>query len=80
MRVRVLHPDGHTRLPGHVRGHRGVVLLAHPAFVFPDANAHGRKDDPQYVYAVQFRARDLWGEGDHVVMVDLFEPYLEQAA
>ena len=41
---------------------------------------HGRKDDPQYVYAVQFLARDLWGEGDHVVMVDLFEPYLEQAA
>ena len=80
VRVRDLHQVGHTRLPGYVRGHRGTVLLVHHVFVFPDTNAHGRGDDPQHVYAVQFRARDLWGAGDHVVTVDLFESYLEPAA
>jgi len=79
VRVRDLHPTGHTRLPGFVRGHRGVVAIVHPAFVYPDSNAHGRGEDPQYVYSVCFRARDLWGESDHVVHVDLFEPYLEAA-
>jgi len=79
VRARDIHPVGHTRLPRYVRGHRGVVTLAHPAFVFPDTHAHGRGDDPQYVYAVEFSAADLWGDGDHVVSVDLFEPYLEAA-
>ncbi len=79
VRARDIHPVGHTRLPRYVRGHRGVVTRAYPAFVFPDTHAHGRGDDPQYVYAVQFLAGDLWGEGDHTVSVDLFEPYLEAA-
>jgi nitrile hydratase beta subunit len=79
VRARDIHPVGHTRLPRYVRGHEGVVTHSHPAFVFPDTNAHGRGEDPQYVYAVQFRAADLWGDGDHVVSVDLFEPYLEAA-
>lgn len=76
VRVRDLHPVGHTRAPRYARGHCGVVTILHPAFVFPDTNAHGQGEDPQYVYAVQFRAQDLWGAGDHVVSVDLFEPYL----
>jgi nitrile hydratase len=45
--------------------------------VFPDSNAHGWGEDPQYVYAVRFAARDLWGDGDHFVHVDIFEPHLE---
>jgi nitrile hydratase len=45
--------------------------------VFPDCDAHGWGEDPQYAYAVEFRAVDLWGDGDHVVMVDVFEPHLE---
>ncbi len=77
VRARDIHPVGHTRLPGYVRGHRGVVTHAYPAFVFPDSRAHGDGDDPQYAYAVQFSASDLWGDGDHTVSVDLFEPYLE---
>jgi hypothetical protein len=28
---------------------------------------------------VQFAAGDLWGDGDHAVSIDLFEPYLEAA-
>ncbi len=79
VRTRDLHPHGHTRLPGYVRGHRGVVTHAYPAFVYPDTHAHGLGDDPQYVYAVEFSAAELWGAGDHAVSVDLFEPYLEAA-
>ncbi len=77
--ARDIHPRGHTRLPRYVRGHRGTVDRVHPAFVFPDTNAHGRGEEPQYVYAVHFTAADLWGSGDHTVSVDLFEPYLEAA-
>lgn len=79
VRARDIHPTGHTRLPRYVRGHRGLITDRYPAFVFPDTHAHGRGDDPQYVYAVQFAAADLWGAGDHTVNVDMFEPYLEAA-
>ena len=80
VRARTVHPAGHTRLPRYVRGRRGVVHRVHPAFVFPDANAHGRGEDPQYLYTVRFSAAELWGadaERDAAVHVDLFEPYLE---
>lgn len=77
VRTLELHPTGHTRLPGYVRGSCGVVALVHPSFVFPDTNAHGLGAKPQHVYAVKFRAADLWGAGDHMVHVDLFEDYLE---
>src|SRR5512143_1886927 len=42
-----LHPAGHTRLPRYVRGKCGAVHRVHPAFVFPDANAHGAGERPQ---------------------------------
>ena len=74
--VAELHADGHTRLPRYVRGRRGRVRLAHPAFVFPDRAAHGWGEAPQYAYTVEFAARDLWGRGEHVVLVDIFEPHL----
>jgi nitrile hydratase len=77
VRARNLHPAGHTRLPRYVRGHCGVIATVHPAFVFPDSNAHGRGEDPQHLYGVRFHASDLWGVGDHLVSVDLFEPYLD---
>jgi nitrile hydratase len=78
------HPTGHTRLPRYVRGRRGEVALVQPAsWVLPDANAHGRGEEPQPVYAVRFAARELWGESADpgaFVHVDLFESYLEPAA
>jgi nitrile hydratase subunit beta len=77
VRAADVHPHGHTRLPRFVRGKAGRVQIVHPAFVFPDTNAHGLGEDPHYVYAVEFAARDLWGEGDHTVHVDIFEPHLE---
>ena len=80
VRVRDLHPAGHTRLPRYVRGRRGTVALVHPAFVLPDTNAHRRGEHAQHVYAVRFAARDLWGAGADAratMHVDLFEDYLE---
>lgn len=80
VRARNHQPHGHTRLPGYARGKLGRVVRVYPACVFPDANAHGRGEQPQYVYAVAFSTRELWGEGGdpHAhVHVDLFESYLE---
>ena len=82
VRARNVHPAGHTRLPRYVRGKRGAVHRVHSAFVFPDANAHGAGEQPQYLYTVRFDATELWGpdaEPDAVVHLDLFEPYLEPA-
>lgn len=69
---------GHTRLPAYARGKKGVVLIAHDAWVYPDSNAHGLGEDPQYLYTVQFTGSELWGAGDENIKVslDLFEPYL----
>jgi hypothetical protein len=78
--ARNVHPAGHTRLPRYVRGRRGVVALVHPAWVFPDTNAHERGEHPQHVYAVRFAATELWGDDVDPatsVHVDLFESYLE---
>jgi nitrile hydratase len=72
-----VHPPGHTRLPRYARGRAGTVHVVHPAFVFPDTNAHGRGEHPQHVYAVRFPAAELWGSGDHSVLVDIFESHLE---
>jgi len=54
-----VHPAGHTRLPRYIRGRTGTVEVVHPAFVFPDTNAHGLGEQPQYVYAVSFAAAQL---------------------
>lgn len=84
VRVKNLQPRGHTRLAGYVRGKRGEVAIVHPdAWVLPDTHAHGRGENPQPVYSVRFRARELWG--DHAperdsVHIDLFESYLEEAS
>jgi nitrile hydratase len=80
VRTRNLQPAGHTRLPGYARGKQGTVVRRHPGFVFPDTNAEGRGENPQWVYAVRFEARELFGSGaepNASVYVDLFESYLE---
>jgi nitrile hydratase len=82
VRSRCLNPTGHTRLPRYVRGHVGEVVRWHGAHVFPDANAHGRGEDPHHLYTVRFDARELWGEAANPrdsVSLDLWEPYLERA-
>lgn len=72
--------SGHTRLPAYARGKTGTVALLHDAWVYPDTNAHGQGENPQYLYTVQFTGTELWGGGDENIRVslDLFEPYLHK--
>ena len=42
VRMKMINPPTHTRLPRYVRGHVGVIELLHGTHVFPDSNAIGR--------------------------------------
>jgi nitrile hydratase len=78
--VKDLQTRGHTRCPRYVRRRRGLVERHHGAWVFPDAHAHGRGEEPQHVYGIAFEGRELWGETSEAgtrVSVDLFESYLD---
>ena len=78
VRTRSINPDGHTRLPRYARGKVGEIVAVHGTHVFPDSNAHGLGEDPQWLYTVRFTAQELWGKDTRdCVMIDLWEPYLE---
>jgi nitrile hydratase beta subunit len=82
VRTKNMHPTTHTRLPRYVRGHEGVVELVHGCHVFPDTNALGKGENPQWLYTVTFSGTDLWGpDADPTVRVsvDAWESYLEPA-
>jgi nitrile hydratase len=82
VRAKNINPTSHTRLPRYVRGRPGVIERLHGCHVFPDTNALGKGENPQWLYTVRFDARDLWGpEADQLlkVSVDAWEPYLEPA-
>lgn len=81
IRTRNMNPTGHTRLPRYARGKLGEIVAVHGAHVFPDSNAQGLGEDPQWLYTVRFSARELWGKNTKdAVMIDLWEPYLEKLA
>jgi nitrile hydratase subunit beta len=81
IRTRNINGRGHTRLPRYARGKPGEIFAVHGAHVFPDSNAHGKGEDPQWLYTVRFSARELWGKDTKdTVMIDLWEPYLEKLA
>ncbi|MGW7658514.1 nitrile hydratase subunit beta [Streptomyces asiaticus] len=79
VRAKDVAVPGHTRLPGYVRGHTGIVEIVQPAFVLPDSNAHFQGEHPQYVYSVRFASRELWGADAEpfALTAELFESYLE---
>lgn len=79
VRAKDIHPAGHTRLCGYLRGRRGVVERIQPAAVLPDTNAHFLGENPQHVYAVGFDSHELWGPDAESfrLYADLFESYLE---
>jgi nitrile hydratase len=82
VRARNMHPRPHTRLPRYLRGHAGEIVRVHGVHVFPDTNAHGGGEDPQWLYSVRFAASELWGEdraAHDSVTADCWEPYLEPA-
>ena len=80
IRTRNMHPAGHTRLPRYARDKVGHIECIVGCHVFPDSNAHGSGEDPQWLYTVRFEAGDLFGEAaNHCVLVDCWEPYLDWA-
>jgi nitrile hydratase beta subunit len=82
VRAKIMHPATHTRLPRYVRGHVGAVERVLGCHVFPDSNATGAGENPQWLYTVTFDGRELWGETSDPnlkVSVDAWEPYLERA-
>ncbi|MEA2882647.1 MAG: nitrile hydratase subunit beta [Bradyrhizobium sp.] len=82
VRAKMIHPPTHTRLPHYVRGHVGTIERVVGFHVFPDSNAIGAGENPQWLYTVTFDGRELWGnEADAglKVSVDAWEPYLERA-
>ena len=81
IRARTITPGGHTRLPRYARGKAGEVVAVHGRHVFPDSNALGHGEDPQWLYTVRFTGAELWGKDTKdAVCIDLWEPYLEALA
>jgi nitrile hydratase subunit beta len=83
VRVREMHPLGHTRAPRYVQGKQGVVTRMDGAFSVPDVEAHSDARPRQPTYSVRFTSLELWGEGaaeNETVNVDLWEHYLKDAS
>lgn len=71
--------SGHTRLARYLRDAPGEIVMHHGAHVLPDAAATMTGEAPEHLYAVRFRATDLWGDQadpGHTVTADLWESYL----
>lgn len=82
VQVRNYRPSTHTRLPGYIRGHTGRVAMVHGCHVYPDTHSLGEGENPQWLYSIEFQSADLWGDAGNTgsVMVDCWEPYLENPA
>jgi hypothetical protein len=85
VRTRALDPDRHTRLPRYARGCTGRIVAVTGTWPLADDIARRRSEpdvEPRVepVYTVAFAARELWGEGDHEVTLDLWQSYLEPHA
>lgn len=80
VRARVIHPEGHTRLPRYARGKQGVIAMDHGVHVFADSNASFKGEAPQHLYNVRFEATELWGADaafKGAVHIDLWDSHLE---
>ncbi len=77
-----MHPEGHTRLPRYARDTVGTIDAIHGFHVFPDASAHGKGEQPAWLYSVAFKGTDIWGPDSDPTLnlrIDLWEPYLDPA-
>ena len=82
VRVKRMHPGGHTRCPRYARGAAGVVECVRGADRLPDRAVYGEQVTPEPVYCVAFRSQDLWGSSEETpwtVLLDLWDSYLEAA-
>lgn len=81
IRTHNMHPTTHTRLPRYARGKLAVIETAQGFYAFPDDNAHGKGENPQWLYTIVFRGEDLWGAAADKglsVSIDAWESYLER--
>jgi len=54
VRVANRHTATHTRLPSYIRNKIGVVKAVHGCHVYPDSNAQGLGENPEWLYNIQF--------------------------
>jgi nitrile hydratase beta subunit len=82
VRVKRMHPAGHTRCPRYARGAAGVIEGVRGADRLPDRAVYGGNVTPEPVYSVAFRSQELWGPSEDTpwtVLLDLWDSYLEPA-
>jgi nitrile hydratase len=79
VRARRLDPPHHTRVPRYARGAVGTVLEVEGAHPLADDRSRGLPAVPEPVYSVRFPASELFGAGDHAVVLAMWETYLEPA-
>ena len=77
VRTRRSDPPHHTRLPRYARGAVGTVIESEGLSPLADDRSRGLPAQPQPVYSVRFEAQELFGEGEHGVVIAMFESYLE---
>jgi hypothetical protein len=69
-------PAHHTRLPRYARGAAGTVVEVEGHHPLPDDRSRGLPAEPEPVYAVRFPAAELFGAGNHEIILALWESYL----
>jgi len=82
VRVKRMHPAGHTRCPRYARGALGVIEGVRGADALPDRAVYGEEVTPEPVYSVAFASQELWGPGEEApwtVLLDLWDSYLDPA-
>lgn len=81
VKIKLVSPGDHTRLPGHLRGKVAEVVKVYKGaftYFFPTADGLG---SPMPVYSLAFKAKDIWFEEltdpNMVYYNDIFEVYIE---
>jgi nitrile hydratase beta subunit len=83
--IKDVPPVDHTRLPGHLRGKTGTVVLVHDdAYTYFVSTGPDGLGEPMPVYLVAFDPKHIWGEAladaNSIFYADLFETYLDAAS
>ena len=79
--VRDEYVPGHIRMPGYVRGKKGIIVhRTTEKWPFPDSIGHGREAGIEPTYHVRFTSKEIWGDAadEANIVVDLFEGYLDK--
>jgi nitrile hydratase len=71
-------PDHHHRVPRYARAKVGVVLEQIGEHPLPEDSVRGLST-VEPVYTVRFDSRDLFGEGEHAVTLDIWQSHLDPA-